>query len=216
MTKSLFILLTITTISIVNANPNYVINIKPTYDKKHNLITPDKILLAKAIKSYQDGYNQSAMTKFKQAAAFGNTQAQKYIGLMYIKSLGVEQSWAKGYAWIKLAALDKTKEHLQLSESIYAQLKNEERALAEKEFATILAKYDQSSSLERRVRWAKKQAGKSLGSRTGSQTANVKSLGANGVKLGTDRTSKIGDMQAFVQEYNFGIVQTGEIKVKDD
>lgn len=210
----LFVLL-IVGVNIATANPNFVIGMKPKYDRHNNLITPDKILLAKAVKAYQEGYNQSAMTKFMQSAAFGNTQAQKYIGLMHIKALSVPQDWAKGYAWIKLAALDNSKEHIQLRDEIYSKLKEDELKRTEQEYQKIKDKYDQSASLKRRVRWVKKQSGQIVGSRAGSQTPNVVSQNSQGTKTDHNRTSKLNDMEAFVQEYNFGIVTAREIQTKD-
>ena len=193
------------------ANPNAVININPHYDKSYNLVTPDKILLVKAIKAYQDGYHKSALTKFYQSAAFGNSNAQKYIGLMHIKSLGVNQDWPKGYAWIKLSAQDGTNEHLELMRSIYKILKPEEIKQAYIEYERISEDYDVSATLERRSRWVRKQKLKATGSRTGSQTTNVQTQALNGVKLDSNRTSKMDEMETFVNNYKFGVVSSGEI-----
>ncbi len=200
----------------INANPNSVININPHYDKNYNLVTPDKILLVEAIKAYQAGFNESALTKFRQSAAFGNSNAQKYIGLMYIKSLGVKQNWAKGYAWIKLAALDGTKEHIDLMHNIYKNLKPDEIKQANIEYQKISEDYDLSATLKRRDRWARKQKLKRVGSRTGSQTTNVQSQGLNGINLDPDRTSKLDQMKAFVDDYQFGVVTSGEIIPKEE
>lgn len=199
-------------ISNVNfANPNAVISLDAHYDTQNRLVTPDKILLVKAIRAYQDGYNKSALTKFYQAAAFGNSDAHMYIGLMYLKSLGVNQDWAKGYAWIKLAALDESKKHVELRDSIYTQLKPSELQRIEFEFGTISKDYDASATLQRRDRWVKKQKRKTLGSRTGSQTSNVQSQNLNGSKLDNNRTGRLNEMEAFVDNYNFGIISSGEI-----
>jgi hypothetical protein len=103
--QSLILCATILT-SVAMANPNAVVNLDAHYDKNNTLVAPDLFLIAMAVKAYEDGFNQSAYTKFKQAAAFGNTIAFRYLGLMNIKALSVKQDWAKGYAWIRLAEKD--------------------------------------------------------------------------------------------------------------
>jgi TPR repeat protein len=204
------------------ANPNAVVNLSAHFDEQYNLITPDKFLLRKAIQAYQKGYNGDALTKFKQAAAFGNSDAQMYVGMMYLKALGVSQDWAKGYAWIKLAALDGTKKHLDLMLSVYAQLKDDEVSKAAQAYETISAEYGQSMALQRRDRWVKKQKSKSTGSLLGSQTGNVNSFNSlrdlsNGTVSGSNTAdSAFREMEKFVNEYNFGIVTSGEIKPKQD
>ena len=197
------------------ANPNAVINLKPHYDAQHNLVTPDKVLLAKAIRAYQDGYNKSAMTKFQQSAAFGNSDAQMYIGLMYIKALGVPSNWAKGYAWIKLAAQSQNRKHIELKHNIEKNLKPDELKRSEMEYQLISEDYNDVATLKRRDRWVRKQKMKSTGSRTGSQTANVQTQALNGAKLNSDATSNLETMNEFINEYNFGIVSAGKIKTKD-
>jgi TPR repeat protein len=216
MKKIMYSVLLIT-ISIASlANPNAVINLDAHYDKQHNLVNPDQVLVAKAIKAYQQGYNGDAISKFKQAAAFGNSDAQMYVGLMYLKALGVSQNWAKGYAWIKLAALDQTKKHVQLKDSVYKQLKPEERLQSQNEYQIIEKDYNSLETLKRRDRWVHRQKLKATGTRTGSQTVNVQSQSINGVKLDGDRTSKMSKMEAFVNNYGYGIVELGEIIPKQD
>lgn len=205
-----------------SASPNAVINLDAHYDSQFNLIAPDKYLMRKAIKSYQNGYNSSALTKFKQAAAFGNSDAQMYIGLMYLKALGSPQDWAKGYAWIRLAALDQTRKHLQLKDSVYSQLKESEIKQSEIEFEKISTEYGQSTALKRRDRWVKRQKQKSTGSRVGGQTGNVKTyrdlrnLNSGSVSSTNSVDSAIREMEKFVNNYNFGIITQGEIVTKDN
>ena len=196
------------------SNPNYVISLKPHFDKQGRLVTPDKILLAKGLKAYQDGYYKSAMIKFKQSAAFGNSKAEELLGLMYIKALGVSRSWAKGYAWIRLAAMDSTQDHINLRNSINAKLNNEEKIRAEIEYTDLLKVYDQSLALNRRSRWVSMQMQAATGTRTGSQTVNVQTQAINGVKKDNDKTSRLNEVQSFVDDYNFGIINSGEIKGK--
>jgi TPR repeat protein len=209
--KTLLIAILIITANLAKANPNMVINVDAHYDSQYKLVTPDKFFLTKALKAYQDGYNKSALKHFRQAAAFGNSDAQMYIGLMYIKSLGVDQNWSKGYAWIRLSAQDGSKKHVDLKKNILGQLKPDEKKQAEIDFLEISNDYSTSATLKRRNRWVRKQKMKSTGSRTGSQTTNVQSQALNGVKLDNNRSGRLNEMEAFVNNYNFGVVTSGEI-----
>ena len=213
--KKLLTLLLFATV-ISSANPNAVINLDAHFDKQHNLVTPDQILMVRAIKSYQKGYNGDAMTKFKQAAAFGNSEAQMYVGLMYLKALGVSRNWPKGYAWIKLAALDQTKKHVELKDSVFKQLKPDEKLQAKNEYQIIEADYNPSEALRRRDRWVHRQKLNSTGTRTGSQTVSVQSQALNGAKIDNNRTSKIDSMNNFVNNYSFGQVLSGDIIPKNN
>jgi len=205
------LILLLTATFIVYAGPNQVINLAPHYDKQHRLVTPDKILLANALKSYQDGFYKTALNSFMQSAAFGNSTAQKYIGLMNIKSIGVEQNWAKGFAWIRLSALDGSKKNSELKNSLYSQLTPQEKKQAEIEYNKISQDYGVAETLKRRDRWVKKQKRKATGSRTGSQTVNVVSVGSFGAVQDINRAGRLSEMENFVDNYNFGQVSGGEI-----
>jgi len=211
--KKIQILILCTTIftSVSMASPNAVINLDAHYDKNNALVTPDLYLITKAAKAYEDGYNQSAYKKFKQAAAFGNTIAFRYLGLMHIKSLGVKQDWAKGYAWIRLSALDNSKDNLELQQKILKNLKPVELEQSELEYQRLLEEYGVSATLERRHRWVQRQKKKTTGSRTGSQTVNVQSKSPRGNVLDSDRASRMNQMEAFVTDYQFGVVTASEI-----
>lgn len=197
---------------VAQANPNAVINLDAHYDENHALVTPDVFLLQKALKALDEGYNKSAYQKFKQAAAFGNAQAFKFLGLMNIKELGVSRDWAKGYAWIQLAALDNRKENLELKQNILRNLKPEELEQSKIEFTKLLEDYSSSETLKRRDRWVQRQKRKTTGSRTGSQTSNVKSQSIGGTVISTNvASSNLKQMNSFVNDYQFGVVTIGEI-----
>ena len=217
------ILIALLVISTSNyASPNAVINIAATYDQYHDLVLPDQVLLSQAVRAYQDGYNKSALEKFQQAAAFGNTDAQMYIGLMYLKALGVEQDWAKGAAWLRLSAEDKIRKHVEYYQSVQSQLKPSELKRVKKEYAIINEEYGTSATLKRRDRWVRKQKHKTTGSRLGSLASNVKSFRGTGdlnkgVTTGSNTAEKNARvMTKFVDNYNFGIVEAGEIKTVED
>lgn len=202
------------------ANPNFVTTVNPTYDEQSELITPDKVYLAKAIKQYNEGYNQLTLSYFKKAAAFGNSEAQKYIGLMNIKSLGVERDWALGYAWIRLAALDHTHKHEKLKQKIFSQLLPEEIERSNKLYDEIHEDYSPHTTLLRRNRWVSKLKHNSLvvGSRTGSLALSGKILTFKSIadmQKGSVSSIKVGQnldaMSAFIVDYDFGTVTSGEI-----
>ncbi len=192
------------------ANPNTVISSSLHMDKQGHLIQPDKIYLGYAFEAYQKEYNKSALTYFKKAAALGNSIAQKYVGLMHIKSLGVEESWAKGFAWIKLAASDGKKETTKLRDEILVQLTPQEVKLADIEYKKINDQYGTIAALTRRDRWVAKQKMKMLGSRTGS-------LVFAPILFDTPHGNGLyNQMKSFVNDFDYGYVSGGEIIPKEN
>lgn len=222
------VILTLATLSF--ANPNTVIHLDAKYDPvSGDLIAPDQILLVKGLKAYQSGYYKSSLSYLRKSAAFGNSEAQKTIGLMHIKSLGVNQDWAKGYAWIKLAALDGTSKKKQLETNIKGNLKPEEIEQAKKEYSELSKHYNTTVTDTRRYRWYLKQKSKVVGSRVGAQTGKVQQMRI--VENGTSATlgslngktvSGVDNMNEFMTEYNFGLLEpaksiiiSGEIETVD-
>ena len=208
--KKILLIIALFFIVSAQANPNFVVSSGIHIDQQGKLIPPDKIFLAYAYEGYEKGYYQSSFSYFKKAAALGNSVAQKYIGLMHLKSLGVEKDWAKGYAWIKLAAMDKNKDHEALERKIYKLLTPIEIERAEKEYLAINEEYGQIATLTRRDRWAHKQKLKMTGSRTGSGVfvpLSASTPHGNGLLDG---------LKSYVDDFNYGHVSPGEIIPKEE
>lgn len=217
--NKLLLLCFLTTLSFgfqANANPNFVTTVGAHYDSQGKLIPPDKYFLRLALKNYQDGFNQLSYQYFLKAAAFGNKVAQKYIGLMNIKALGVERSWPKGYAWLMLAADDNSQEHRGLKNQISKLLSPEEKQSANIEYEKIKLDYDDLAALKRRDTWVRKQKREITGSRVGAQTSNVYTYSANGRLISANGSAKFNEMTSFVEDYNFGYVEPGEIITVDN
>ncbi len=196
--------------------PNIVLTLKPASDKNGTLITPDRIMLAEAITQYQDGYNKLAMVYFKRSAAFGNANAQAQIGLMYLKSLGVKEDWATGYAWIQLAAQHNTPQYTKLKLKVFSLLSPEEKVQSKAEYKAIIHYFGKSKAYTRRVRWVRKVTNSVLGSRVGSRTSNVQSVNLDGSVRSIYSDKKINAYDAFIKEFNYGIIESGEIKAVDE
>ncbi len=221
----IFIFLSVYMNAAVIANPQFVTSVNPVFDLEGNWIAPDKIFLKRALQHYKDGFNQSALTNFKKAATFGNSIAQKYMGLMYIKALGVKQDWAQGYAWIKIAALSQQQDQLELRNKLAKILNPKEKKQAEKIYAALLKEYSPHECLLRRNRWLQKLKHHSfvVGSRTGSLALSGRVLSYNNLRdLQTNTPTRVSksetleNMNHFVFNYNFGIVTQSEITSKED
>lgn len=188
-----------------NANPNFVTSTGMHMDSDGKLIQPDRLFMSYAIKAYIDGYNQSAFTNFKKAAALGNTLSQRYVGLMYVNGLGVTKSLVQGHAWLKLAAHDKTDKNIQLEQQVFKLLNAEQIKQSQIEYDLINEEYGSLAALKRRDRWVHKQKMKMTGTRTGSLAfapSNFDSPHGNGF---------YNQVQSYVDDYNYGYVNSGEI-----
>ena len=202
--KKFLTLLLFTTIAS-HANPNFVITTGMHMDSDGKLIQPDRLFMSYAIKSYIDGYNQSAFTNFKKAAALGNTLSQRYVGLMYINGLGVTKDIIKGYAWLKLASHDKTDKNKALERQVFQLLTTEQRKQAQIEYDLVNKDYGAIAALTRRDRWVHKQKMKMTGTRTGSLAfAPISFDSPHGHGF-------YNQIQSYVDDYNYGFVSTGEI-----
>jgi len=187
------------------ANPNFVTSTGMHMDEDGKLIQPDRLFMSAAIKAYVEGYNQSAFTNFKKAAAFGNTLSQRYIGLMYINGLGVNKDMVKGYAWLKLAAHDKTPKNKELVKQVHDLLTESQKQQAQIEYIGINEEYGTIAALTRRDRWVHKQRMKMTGTHTGSLAfAPIKYDSPHGNGL-------YNQVESYVKDYNYGYVSSGEI-----
>jgi hypothetical protein len=206
MKKTILMLLITTFFSnISSANPNVVISSGMHMDTDGKLIQPDRIFMSYAIKAYRDGYNQSAYTNFKKAAALGNALSQRYVGLMYVNGLGVEKDLVKGYAWLKLAAHDNTQRNKKLEQQVFKLLSKEQLKQAQIEYDLVNKEYGSIAALTRRDRWVHKQKMKMTGSRTGS-------LAFAPIYFDTPHGNGFyNQVQSYVDDYNYGYVSSGEI-----
>ncbi len=129
--------------------------------------TPDQADLIRAARSLQDGFEKDAFDHFLRSARWGNKDAQKALGVLYVKGMGTEKNWAKAYAWLKLAATNSDPKIIAARDEVYAALRDDE-----KEEATLYTKYLTEEfgdlvALARREEWVRKRKREVTGSRTG-------------------------------------------------
>lgn len=211
MNKNILIILGLILVSCqISANPNFAISIGMKQDQDGKLIQPDRIYMSKAIKAYNKKANGDAFNYFLKAAALGNTLSQRYIGLMYINGIGVKKDMVIGYAWLKLAKKDNSEKNIALEKQVAKLLTAQQLQQAEKEYQKVKQSYGSIAALKRRNRWVQKQKMKMTGSHTGSMAF---------APIAFDRPHGGGfynSVQAYVDDYNYGYVKTGEIIAKDE
>lgn len=205
-----------TTIAI--SGPNHVIFSGIHMDESGRLIQPDKIHFKYAIRNFQEGYYKTAFINFLKSAAFGNSEAQKNIGIMHLKSLGTPKNSTKGYAWIKLAYQHDAK-LANLEHALFNRLTKSEQDSAIEEYYKLKEIYSPTATLDRRDKWTKLQKKKMTGTRTGSTVPHVFSLKPNasgGFALISNNTNQIiHDFESFVLDYNYGTVTLRDIKLHE-
>ncbi len=133
--------------------------------------TPDRRNLGEGMQALKKGSAIDAISNFEDAARYGNKDAQKLLGMIYIQGSGVERDWPKGYAWLKLAATHGDNEAVSARDQVLAQLKPEELPRAKKQFEEINKEFGNLAAITRREAWIRKEKRKITGSRTGSSSA---------------------------------------------
>jgi len=182
--------------------------------------TPDNVSLSRGAKSIERGYYDDAMRHFKRAATYGNKQAQKVIGMLYLTGGPVKRDWALGYAWLKLASSHGDPEYIQARDEVWAQLKPSEKRRTEREFERLNKRYGDAIALERREEWVRKQKRELTGSRTGSSAAlTVQVSDASGFTWRIAGPIFFDMLQGtYIEKFQVatGEVELGEFKVVED
>ena len=225
--KSFISFLLMTSIAI--SGPNHVIFSGLHMDDEGNLILPDTFHFDYAVKNYKEGYHKTSYNSFMKAAAFGNANAQKNIGVMHLKSIGVPKDYIKGYAWIKLAS-----QHdlnlVKLEDSIFNRLSPTQQESAINEYIKLKETYSPEATQKRRQKWTRMQHKNMTGTRTGSTVPHIFSIGKlrdtgsenfldnlqSGILITNDMNQIVHEFNAFVFEYTQGSVTLRDIKLHDD
>jgi TPR repeat protein len=125
---------------------------------------PDKRAMDAANKSVNKGKMDLAVNRYLEAAAYGNKEAQKLIGLSYLDGSGVKQDKVKACAWLRLAATTGDKRLVSAFNDLTQKLSDDDLGDAEKEFKKLQKKYSDTSALKKRKKWVRRELKDSSGS----------------------------------------------------
>lgn len=134
---------------------------------------PDLFYRDAAIRSYQAGSKERALSLFLKAARFADKPSQAIIATMYWNGDGVPQDRALAYAWMDLAADRGYADLLAQREQYWAPLGPEERQRAVEQGRRIYAEYGDASGLKRLDNALRREVARATGSRTGFGGNNV-------------------------------------------
>ncbi len=90
---------------------------------------------------YERSEYQQAYQQFERAAHNGDSLAQFYLGVMYIRGQFVEQDSATGYAWLAMAGIDTPNDPNAMHRRLYAQFDESTQARADTELARLREYY---------------------------------------------------------------------------
>lgn len=79
-------------------------------------------IFTSALKAYASKDFPLAARQFRQAAMLGHAKAQYYLGLMYIKGLGLPASIKHAYCWLLLAAIQRDQSAAELVRSLQSKM----------------------------------------------------------------------------------------------
>lgn len=182
--------------------------------------TPDAKDLLQGAHALKKGYVDDAVSNFESAARYGNKDAQRTLGMMYIQGLGVAMNWPLGYAWLRLAATHGDAEAVSARDQVHAQLKPEELADATRYVAELDAEFGDLAAVARREEWVRKQKREITGSRTGSSAGvRIQVADATGYTWQVSGARYFELLEGdYVLEFRqrMGEVEIGELRVVDE
>lgn len=100
-------------------------------------------------KFYDQGDFEKAYKEFLEAAAFGDHYAQRNIGAMYYRGEYVAKDMPTAYAWMNLAAQEKSLLEKGTHLNIYKKLNEEQKKIADEKYAALLAEYGDQAAQAR-------------------------------------------------------------------
>ncbi|MFK7955004.1 MAG: hypothetical protein AB8B96_02820 [Lysobacterales bacterium] len=182
--------------------------------------TPDLRNLQEGAHALKKGSAIDAISNFEDSARYGNKAAQKMLGMIYVKGLGVDLDWPLGFAWLKLAATHGDPEAVSARDQVLAQLKPDEVPLARERFEEINLEFGDQAAVERREAWIRKEKRKITGSRTGKSSAvRIQVADATGYTWQVAGAKYFELLQgSYVLEFRqrMGEVTYGELEVIDE
>lgn len=140
---------------------------------------PDEVLMAKAVKSYQDGFPRDTRDKMEQAARWGNKDAQLTLATMYYNGDGAKKDLKTAYAWAALAAERGASRPMAVRDQLATELSAEDLKTAKQLHKQMLQEYGDHAALVRRERWARNKKNSVTGSRVGSGANTVRIYARN-------------------------------------
>ena len=182
--------------------------------------TPDQKELVRAAHSLKKGREKDAVAKFKRAAEWGNKDAQKTLGLMYVKGMGVTKDWAMGYAWLDLASSLGNSAIISTRDQVYASMNDDEKSRVQAYASELNEDYSDRLALQRREEWVRKQKRQMTGSRTGSSSAvRIRVADATGYSWQVSGHQYFSMLEgSYVLEFRqaMGHVELGELKLIEE
>jgi TPR repeat protein len=134
---------------------------------------PDKRAMTAANKSVKKGKMDVAFNRYLEAAAYGNKQAQKMVGLSYLDGSGTKQDSAKACAWLRLASTTGNRRLVTAYDDLAAKLGEDDVKSADKEFGKLQKKYSDESALKKRKKWVRRELKDSAGSGASRPSSNT-------------------------------------------
>lgn len=182
-------------------------------------ITPDEADLIRGVHTLQDGFPNDAFDKFTRAARYGNKEAQKNIGIMYVQGIGVSQNWSRAYCWLKLASSAGDPAYIAAREEVRKALRPDELGSTRQICMEIVEEFGDLQALKRRERWIRRQKREVTGSRLGSMGAlRIKIADATGYEWELAGDTYFGILDTYVSSFEakIGTVSFGELELLEE
>ncbi len=182
-------------------------------------ITPDEADLIRGVHTLKDGFPNDAFDKFRRSARYGNKEAQKNIGIMYVQGIGVTQNWSHAYCWLKLASTTGNPAYIAAREEVRKSLRADEMDSTREVCLEIVEEYGDIQALRHRERWIRRQKREVTGSRLGTMgSLRIKIADATGYEWELAGDAYFGILNTYVSSFEakVGNVTFGDLELLED
>lgn len=104
-----------------------------------------------AVAQYEQGNFEKAFKEFKQAAEFGDHDAQYNLAAMYYRGEFVEKDPIKSYVWFALAAQEKNYQEENIHQKLYQRFSSTDQRLADRLHQEYFALYSDEVVVDRLI-----------------------------------------------------------------
>ncbi len=203
-----------------------------------NAVHALQVFQKRADRFYDDGRYNQALRLYKRLSQYSDKFSQYRLASMYLDGFGVEKNLLEAYAWSYVSAESRKPKYVAFHKEIRSMLDEEQLALAREKAGEYIAEYGLFSNAVNARRLIASEKKRCTGSRVGATCSNLGvssiacnlrnssipsrrclgfgSIGITGIGILPAELRKVERaLDTFIQEYNPGRVELGDLELID-